>query len=135
MSITVTVYNHIPRRLIDHTIDLANATLRMRLVTSGYIPDADHTLIGDLGGHEVDDLSYSAQNVTTVGINQDNITGTTVTYSALSAEFRYIVLTADDTTNDWLLCYYDLGADVVIDGADYTPSFSSGVIFDLERAV
>lgn len=55
------LYNTGKKQILDGTIDLANDTIKVALIGSGYTPDADHDDMADVNAEEVSDDPGSYQ--------------------------------------------------------------------------
>lgn len=132
---TITWYDH-AWRLVTNGVNLQTATISLRLVTSGYVFDADHTL-WDNGADDATDPSanevaagggYTLGGKTLTGMVATNSTidFDDVTWSSLTKTFRGVVAVLDGThgaLTDPLLFYLlpdSTPADIVSNGSDYS---------------
>lgn len=133
---TLIQYDHSPKILVNGTVNWLNDTLKLALVSNAYTPDTQHTQWADVSAH----LVGTAATLTNPSIDDNKMTADNLTLANLTATFRYIVLYAEgaakgpDSLQDPLIGMYDLGADIVVESADYPISFSTNGAIALARA-
>jgi len=116
----ISFYNSFKKNVLDGTIDMANDTIKMMIVTSSYTPNVDsHNFIDDVSANEVAASgSYSAGGLTLASktTTQDDTDNEGVfdcaDPSATSATItgRYVVFYKDTGTpaTSPLICYDDM---------------------------
>jgi hypothetical protein len=136
MATTFTAYAHTWKLLNYYGLDLSTATLKVRLVTSGYTFSSAHTA-WDNGANNATDPSYNevadGDGYTTGGItltspsaDNDSIDFADVTWTTLTKTFRGAILVAIGTIGgvvDPVLGYLlpnDAPADVTATAENYT---------------
>lgn len=141
MSTTFTAYTHLWKLLNYYGLDPSTATLKVRLVTSGYTFSAAHTA-WDNGADDATDPSYNevatGDGYTTGGItltspsaDADSIDVADVTWTSLTKTFRGAILVAIGTiggVTDPVLGYLlpdDTPADITATAEDYTIAWDS----------
>jgi hypothetical protein len=120
-------------------LDWDTDTLKLALFTSSLTVNTANTGYADLTG-EVSDASYTAggNTVANAAIASGAVTADPVTWTALTAVFRYAVLYVSGTVanvTDPLLLIYDFEADVTVSGIDWTLSWQDGKIYQLTNPV
>lgn len=136
MSTTAQVYLAYPSLLANGTAYnfTTASTYSFLLATSSYVPaPATHSVLSDVSTYEVATASYARKPVTVTGIANDTSNGlrtkvsaSTITWSALTATFRYAVLF--NSTTSGLIYYVDFGSDQVQSSATFTLTFSTGLL-------
>lgn len=134
------IFNSFKRDTMDGTIDLANDTIKIALVTSSYTPDIDaHEDFADIT-NEVSGTGYTAGGetlTTTVSVDDTDNEGVfdanDVTWSASTITARGAVIYKDTGTpaTSPLVCYIDFGADKTSTAGDFVVTFDSEGIFNL----
>lgn len=135
MAATITLYDH-TWDLVAKDLNLATATLRLKIVSSGYVFDATHTA-WDSGTDDADDPSYNevangdgyttgGQALAGVTVANGKMDADDVTWTSLSKTFRGLILVAVGTYSsvvDPVLFYLlpdSTPADTVSSGSDYS---------------
>jgi hypothetical protein len=153
MASTLTLYNKFKQYIMDGTIDLDTNTIKIALVTSSYTPAATHDVLADVlasPSPEVVAVASPSNGYTQGGAmlaggavtftdspSQAKFDATDLTWSALTATFRYGIIYASGTLNgvvDPLIGYIlfnDDPADITVTGIDYTIQWSSSGILTL----
>lgn len=135
MAITVSVYTHAHKILLDGTVDWLTDGIKLALVDSGYTYSASHTQRSDFSTYEEADASYAVATLAGKTCTNTEMDANDVTYSSLSATFRYAILyanvTAGGLTDPVLSCFLldDTPADVTVGGVDYTVTWNASGIF------
>jgi hypothetical protein len=136
MASAIFQYDHLWKLVTTGGLDLDTSTLAVRLVTSSYVFDEDHTQ-WDNGANDSTDPSYnevsSGDGYTTGGItlsgassDADKVDYTDVTWSSLTKTFRGVVCVAVGTfggvTNPvlWYMLPDSTPSDIVSNGSDYS---------------
>lgn len=137
------VYNRAKKEILDGTIDLLTDTLKIMLVTSAYVVDADDTFVDMSGANdpideELSGTGYAAgfagagrKTLSGKGVSQDDandraefddtadITWTGISAGTAAAAILYKHNTAD--TDSVLIAYIDTGGfPIVTNGGDLT---------------
>lgn len=139
MAITATTYGAFFTGLAGGQFNLATDTLKVALVTSAYTFNQDtHDFWDDVVGSEVAGTNYTAggKTITTPALTYDTtnnwttLTADSLTWSALTATFRYAILYKSTGTNSTsrLITCVDYGANQVVTATDWVINFSSGVL-------
>lgn len=135
-----TVYTAAKKSLLDGAFDLANDTIKLALVGSGYTPDADtHDFWDDVSGEEASGTGYTAggQTVTSIATSLDAVNhrgvadAPDVTWVGLDVGTPgYAVLYQDsgDPSTSRLILFWELGA-TASNGGDYTIRFNAAGVF------
>ncbi len=143
MAITTTVYGNAALGLARGDIDFDTATVKVLLLNNTYLLDKDiHAFRSDLTG-EITGAGYTAGGATVGTIttvydaanDRAQVDGADVTWTALSATFRYAVMyldTGTPTTSRLLQCM-DFGADTTVNG-DTTLQWASTGFLHLTAA-
>jgi hypothetical protein len=135
------VYNSLKRRLMQKDIDMANDTLKVMLVTSGYTPNADaHEFKSDVTG-EVTGTGYTAggQTLSAKSVTQDNTDDegvfdagdVTWTSTAITAHGAVIYKDTGVASTSPLVCYMDFGADKTTYDTDFKLQWSDEGILNV----
>lgn len=135
------IFNSFKKGLMDGSLDLANDTIKVMLVTSSYSPDADlHDFKDDVTG-EVSGAGYTAggEALSNKSVTQDNtddegvFDADDVTWSNSTITARGAVIYKDTGVagTSPLICYIDFGADKSSDNADFTIQWNSEGILNL----
>lgn len=150
MAAEFTLYSAYHQYNLDGTIDLMADTIKMLLVTSDYTPEVTHEVLGDVltsPSPEVEAVASPDNGYTQGG---EELTGKVVTktdspaagtfdaddltWSALTATFRYGILYAEKTVDeivDPLIGYVlfdSTPGDVTVSGVDWVCRWSSNGI-------
>lgn len=136
------VYNSFKRDIMNGALDLDTDTIKVMLVTSAYAPDQDnHTKRSDVT-NEVSGTGYSAggQAIANPSVTVDNVDnegvfdGDDVTWASSTITARGAVLyksRGGAATADELLCYFDFGSDKSSSNGNFTISWNSEGIINL----
>jgi hypothetical protein len=134
-------YNSFKKALMDGGLDLANNTIKVMLVTSGYTPNADSHDFKDDVTNEVTGTGYTAGGAALANksVTQDNtddegvFDADDVTWANSTITARAAVLYKDTGTASTspLICYIDFGADKSSEGADFTLEWNSEGIVNI----
>ncbi len=135
------IFNSFKKGLMDGSLDLANDTIKVMLVTSSYSPDADlHDFKDDVTG-EVSGAGYTAggEALSNKSVTQDNtddegvFDADDVTWANSTITARGAVIYKDTGVagTSPLICYIDFGADKSSDNADFTIQWNSEGILNL----
>jgi len=149
MPSSIVIYDGFYDALARKKINLASDTLKLLLVTSSYTPSQAHNVLADVlssPSPEVVAVASPDNGYTTGG---EALTGVTltqsgspirsildandVTWTALTATFRYGILYDDTATDDDLIAYliFDTTpADITISAIDFIVQWSSSGIID-----
>ena len=150
MASSMTVFNSYKKYLRDGTIDAAENTIKVMLVTSDYEFNATHDVLADVQGSpdpEVEAIASPDNGYVTGGKaltgqlltrtdspNQSKFDADDVTWTALTAVFRGAIMYANVTVGGIVnpLMYYILfdttPADISISGIDYKIQWSANGI-------
>lgn len=153
MASSVTLYNKFKQYLMDGTIDLDTATIKMALVTSAYTPSAQHDVLADVlaspspevvpvasppNGYTSGGAALSGQAVNfTDSPSQGKFDANDLTWAALTATFRYGIIYAEGTFNgvvNPLIAYMTFDTtpgDVSVAGIDFTVQWAAAGILTL----
>ena len=123
------VYNSYKKEVFNASIDLANDTLKVALLTSSYTPNIDtHEFFDDLT-NEVSGTGYTAggKTITSPSVTQDNTNdigkfdADDVTWASSTITARYAVIYKDTGTpaTSPLLAYVDFGSDKSSSAGDF----------------
>lgn len=156
MPSTLTLYNKLTKYLQDGTIDLDTNTINLALVTSSYTPDAAHDVLADVFGSpscEVEAVASPSNGYTAGGeeVGTKTLTQTDspaetvfdagdVTFSALTATFRYGILYAVGTLNGIVnpligyILFDNTPADIVMTGIDFVVQWNASGITKIAKA-
>jgi len=149
MPSSIVIYDSFYDALARKKINLASDTLKLLLVTSAYTPSQAHNVLADVlssPSPEVEAVASPDNGYTTGG---ETLTGVTltqsgspvrskldandVTWTALTATFRYGILYDDTATDKDLIAYliFDTTpADITISAIDFIVQWSSSGITD-----
>lgn len=120
-------------------IDLSSDTIKCVLLKQTYAPDTiNHETYSDISSEEVTGTGYTAGGATVVSPSL-SLGGATLTFDIatsvawtdldLNAATRYAVLYDDTNTEDALVYYEDLGADIDPGGDSFFIPIESGGVF------
>jgi len=152
MASSFTLYSSVRKYVLDGTINLAEDTLKLALVTSSYSPDVSDAVLADVmisPSPEVEEVASPSNGYTTGGkeltgqlatktdspsagkFDADNLT-----WAALTATFRYGILYAEKTVGSPAIVNPLIGyilfdttpADIVVSGLDWTVQWSANGI-------
>jgi hypothetical protein len=135
------IYNSFKKSLMDGSLDLANDTIKVMLVTSSYAPDADlHDFVDDVTG-EASGTGYTAGGaaLSNKSVTQDNaddegvFDADDVTWADSTITARGAVVYKDTgvASTSPLVCYIDFGADKSSEGADFTIQWNAEGILNV----
>lgn len=135
MAITAKPYLAYFVQLNIGTHSVLSDTFKFALLSNAYTPNLlNDVLFSQISGNEVSGAGYTAGGEALTGVNLDmfgdqgiKITAAALTWAGLSATFRYAVLYNSSKGNN-LVGYIDFGEDQVYTAADFTMSFSGGLI-------
>ncbi|MGD2079966.1 MAG: hypothetical protein PVJ36_02395 [Nitrospirota bacterium] len=135
------IFNSFKKSLMDGSLDLANDTIKVMLVTSGYTPDADLHDFRDDVTNEVSGTGYTAggaalSNKSVIQDNADDegvFDADDVTWSNSTITARGAVVYKDTgaASTSPLICYIDFGADKSSEGADFTIQWNAEGILNV----
>lgn len=133
MAITLTKINSFVENLAEKQIDLSGNGLTIALTNTPHT--ASWTQLSDLTQISYTNLSSRVVTVTssaqTSGTYKLVLTDLVLTASGAVGPFQYVYLYDDNSTNDKLIGYYDIGSTVTLAASDtYTLDFdaSAGVL-------
>lgn len=131
-----TVYNNFKEQLLLGTIDLANDTLKMMLVTGHSLDIDNDASYSDVSGDEESGTGYTAGGETLTGqsVTQNNtdnrgeFDANDVTWTGLDVGTPNFAILYDDThASNWLIAAWEIAT--ASNGGDYTLQFhSDGII-------
>lgn len=134
------IYNSFKRDIMNGGIDLDTDTIKVALVTSTYTPNIDtHEDFADIT-NEVTGTGYTAGGATlSVTVSVDNtddegvFDATDVTWSSSTITARGAVIYKDTGTpaTSPLICYIDFGEDKVSSSGDFTITWATEGIINL----
>lgn len=138
------VYNSAKKALLDGGIDMANDTIKVALVTSGYTPDMDTHVFFDDITNEVSGTGYSAGGETLSGksVTQDDdadesyLTASNTIWEGSSITARGAVMyksTGVGSTSP-LIAYFDFGQDETTVADTFRLTWPEGGLFVLASA-
>ncbi|MEI7635870.1 MAG: hypothetical protein WCJ37_01080 [Syntrophus sp. (in: bacteria)] len=153
MASELTFYSKAKQFMLDGTLDLDANTIKLMLVTSVYTFDVAHEVLADVKASpdpEVlavasPDNGYTAGGETLVSAavthtdapSQAKFDAEDVTWTSLTATFRYGILYAEGTLNGVVdpliacILFDTTPADVTISGINYVVQWSANGIFTL----
>ena len=135
------IFNSFKQKIMDGSIDLANDTIRVALVTSSYTPDQDsHEDYADIT-NEVVGTGYVAEgaalaNKAVTKDNTDNegvFDADDVTWSSSTITARGAIVYKDSGTagTSWFVAYFDFGSDKTSTSGDFTITWGAEGIVNL----
>ena len=143
MGTTLTPYNSLLKYLMNGTVNLESDTIKMALVTSDYVFDAQHDVLADVlasPSPEVEEIASPSNGYTTGGkeITSKSVTlvdspalatwdALDLTWTALTATFRYGIIYSEKSVgspavvNPLIGCvlFNDTPADISVAGIDF----------------
>ncbi len=151
MASSLTFYNKFRKYIQDGTLDLDTNTIKLMLVTSAYTFDANHNVLADVKASpdpEVVAVASPSNGYTTGGETLANAAVTysgavskfdadDVTWTLLTATFRYGILYASGTLNGVVnpliacILFDTTPADITISGINYVVQWSANGIWTL----
>lgn len=153
MATTLTLYNKFKQYIADGTIDLDTNTIKVALVTSAYTPAATHDVLADVlsspspevvpvaspdNGYDAGGATLADGAVTfTDSPSQSKFDATDLTWSTLTATFRYGIIYASGTLNGIVnpligyILFNDTPANITVAGVDFTIQWATGGIITL----
>ncbi|MFP5258236.1 MAG: hypothetical protein ACLGQH_04360 [Acidobacteriota bacterium] len=121
--------------------NLPSDTLKCALVTSAYVPSADHAVLAEVAAAEASGAGYAAGGQTLTGLTWSAAGGKamlrandpTWTEATVTARYAliYVAKTAGSLTNP-LACLLDFGADRGVTGGTFTVHFDAAGVLTLE---
>lgn len=139
MATTTTFYNSYKKDVLSGNIDWENDTIKVALTTSSYTPDIDtHSFFDDIT-NEVSGTGYTTGGATlsTSAPTQDDTdnegvadaTDLTWSSSTITARYAIIYKSTGTASTSPLICYVDLGGDTTSASGNFTLSWNSeGII-------
>lgn len=133
------IYNRAKKEIADGTIDLVVDDIQVMLVTSTYVPNADHDFI-DAGGAsdpvdaELAGTGYTRKSLTTKAIAEDDVNDRAeydaddVTWTAINAGTADALIVFKNTgvdTTSVLIAFIDSGFPVTTNGGDLTVQWNA----------
>lgn len=111
------IYNSFKQKIMDGSIDLDSDTIKVALVTSSYVPDADsHESFSDVT-NEISGTGYTAGGATlaNVSITKDTTNDwgkfdaddTSWSASSIIARGAIVYKSSGTDATSWLICYKD----------------------------
>lgn len=136
MAVTAYWYGNALLKALNKEIDWNSDTIKIALCTSSYTPDQDtHDYYDDITNELTTTGGYTAGGATlancavtyTAGTNVIKLDADDVTWSALTATFRYAViyLSTGTAATSPLIGYVNLDTDRTASGEDYTIQWSA----------
>lgn len=140
------VYNRFFFNILSGICNLANGgdTIKCSLMLTGYTPDKDDDVWGDISANECSDASYAVQTLASQAVTQDDsgdkakFDAGDVTYASLTAtgaQTPYYAVLWDDTvgTDDLILCI-DFGGGKPCDGGNFEIIWDAAGILTLAQS-
>jgi len=152
MASSFTLYSSLRKYVMDGTINLLTDTIKLALVTSSYTPSVAHDILADVlasPSPEVEAIASPSNGYTAGGeaLTGQAVTNTDspsagkfdandVTWTALSATFRYGILYAEKSVGSPAIVNPLIGyilfdttpADIVVSALDWTVQWSANGI-------
>jgi hypothetical protein len=141
-TMTNVIFNSFKREVMNGSIDLDIDTIKVMLVTSSYTPNADtHTKRSDVtnevsgtgytaGGQALANKAVTAGNTDDEGIfDADDVTWTSSTITARGAVLHKS--RGGAASANVLICYIDFGSDQISSSGNFSITFSSEGILNL----
>ncbi|KKL25666.1 hypothetical protein LCGC14_2402990 [marine sediment metagenome] len=140
------VYNAFKRATAEKEIDLADDTIKIRLVMSGTTCDTENdgiAFMGDFGTIDVaDGANYAEKTLAAATVTKDDANDRAefdaddVTYTALGVGTRastgaVVYFFSVNDAASIPICYIDFGGDVTHDGTDFVISWDAEGILQL----
>jgi len=135
------IYNSFKRDIMNGSIDLDTDTINLLLVTSTYTPDQDaHTKHSDVtnevtgGGYSAGGSALAGKAVTVDNTDNEGVfdaNDVTWSTSTITARGGVLYKNRGTSTLDELIAYIDFGADKISSGGDFTVSWNSEGILNL----
>lgn len=135
------IYNSFKKKLLNGEIDLAAATIKVMLVTSGYTPDADSHDFKDDVTNEVSGTGYTAGGATLAGksVTQDNtddegvFDADDIVWASSSITARGAVIYKDTGTASTspIIAYVNFGDDKTTYGTDFKIQWNAEGVLNL----
>jgi len=135
------IFNNFKKLIMNGSIDLDTDTIKVALVTSAYTPDQDtHDFFDDVtnevtgtgytaGGASLANKAVTADNTDNEGVfDADDVTWSTSTITARAAVLYKSTGTASTSA---LICYIDFTSDKVSTAGNFTISWNSEGILNL----
>lgn len=135
------IYNNFKKLIMNGGVDLDTDTIKVALVTSSYTPDQDaHDFFDDVT-NEVSGTGYTAGGATlgskaVTADNTDNegvfdAADVTWTTSTITARGAVVYKDTGSAATSALICYFDFGSDQVSSSGDFTITWNSEGILNL----
>jgi hypothetical protein len=153
MASSITLFNKLTEHLAKGIINLETDTIKLALLTSSWTPDATLDVLGDIlvspspeatgSGYSQGGSALASQTVTLTDSPAKTVfDAADLTFSALTATFRYGILYANKSTGspaivDPLIAYilFDTSpADIVVSGVDWKVQWNAAGIFEISKA-
>lgn len=136
------IFNSFKKELLEADIDLLVDTIKVMLVTSGYMPNQDtHDFIDDVSSNEVSGTGYSAGGETLASktVTQDDtddegvFDADDVTWADSTITARGAVLYKDTGTPSTspVICYADFTEDKTSENGDFLITWNAEGILNL----
>jgi hypothetical protein len=137
------VYNTAKKRLLDGGFNWGSLDLRVLLVTSGYVVDADDVFVDDLtpGSNELAGTGYVRKALASESTAQDDVNDRAegdaddVTWTGINAGTTAAAVIFTQVTTDadsWLVAYIDTGGfPITTNGGDLTIQWNAEGILQL----
>lgn len=136
------IYNSFKQKIMNGSIDLDTDTIKVALVTSSYTPDADsHEDYGDISNEVANGNGYTtggealANKTVTKDTTDDEgvFDADDVTWSTATITARGAIIYKDSGTagTSWFIAYIDFGEDKSSSAGDFTISWASEGILNL----
>lgn len=120
MNVTFNKFNSFTEALAEKKHNLGSDALTIALTDTA--PSASNTVLADITQISYTNLSSRAVTISTSaqtsGVYKLVLADLTLTASATIPTFRYIVLYNDTAINDELICYGDIGSEVLLEAND-----------------
>lgn len=136
-------YHNIIKVMADGLFDADTDTIKCALFTDGYTPNADHTVIADLGATQVaDGYGYTTGGATVACTATDDDANNKFVFDSANptwtasggaiGPFRYAVWYNDTHANDALIYLFDFGSNQTANaGAVITVTVDAGGVFTI----
>ncbi|MEN6375576.1 MAG: hypothetical protein ABFD75_12480 [Smithella sp.] len=153
MASSITLFNKLTEYLAKGIINLETDTIKLALLTSSWTADATLDIFGDITASPSPEASGSGYTQGGSALTSQTVTLTDspaktvfdaadLTFTALTATFRYGILYANKSTGspaivDPLIAYilFDTSpADIVVSGVDWKVQWNAAGIFDISKA-
>jgi len=142
------VYNRARRRILQGSIVLSSATIKVMLLEAGYTPDKDHDFVSSVNSFEAAGTGYvggfagaGRKTVSNKIFTEDDsndrayMTGDSITWTGLNFGTIVAVVLIQEVTNDAdseLLSYFDTaGLPLVTNGGDVTITINAAGLLQI----